>query len=36
VGDSAAAHPETAEVLADYGYGNPTFTVEEVCPLQLF
>ena len=36
VGDFAAAHPETAEVLADYGYGNPTFTVEEVCPLQLF
>jgi len=36
VSDFAAAHPESAEVLADYGYGNPTFTVEEVCPLQLF
>jgi hypothetical protein len=32
----AAAHPETVEVLADYGYGNPTFTPEEVCPLELF
>jgi hypothetical protein len=32
----AASHPETAEVLADYGYANPTFTPEEVCPLDLF
>jgi tetratricopeptide (TPR) repeat protein len=36
VGDFAAAHPETAEVLADYGYSNPTFTAEEVCPIGLF
>ncbi len=36
VGAFAASHPETAEVLADYGYGNPTFTPEEVCPLDLF
>ncbi len=32
----AAAHPETADMLSDYGYGNPTFTSEEVCPLTLF
>jgi tetratricopeptide (TPR) repeat protein len=36
VGSFAAAHPETAEVLAEYGYGNPTFTPEEVCPITLF
>jgi tetratricopeptide (TPR) repeat protein len=36
VGEFAAAHPETVEVLADYGYGNPTFTPEEVCPIELF
>jgi outer membrane protein assembly factor BamD (BamD/ComL family) len=36
VGSFAAAHPETAEVLAEYGYGNPTFTREEVCPITLF
>lgn len=32
----AATHPETADVLADYGYANPTFTPEEVCPIALF
>lgn len=32
----AAAHPETADVLSDYGYGNPTFTPDDVCPLALF
>jgi hypothetical protein len=36
VGAFAASHPETADVLADYGYGNPTFTPEEVCPSDLF
>ena len=36
VGAFAAAHPETAGMLSDYGYGNPTFTSEEVCPLTLF
>ena len=36
VGEFAAAHPETVEVLVDYGYGNPTFTPEEVCPIELF
>jgi len=36
VGTFAAAHPQTADVLADYGYGNPTFTPEEVCPATLF
>jgi hypothetical protein len=36
VGSFAAAHPETAAVLADYGYSNPTFTTEEVCPITLF
>ena len=36
VGTFAAAHPATANVLADYGYGNPTFTPEEVCPTTLF
>jgi len=36
VGAFAASHPETAQVLADYGYSNPTFTAEEVCPLDLF
>jgi hypothetical protein len=36
VGEFAATHPETASVLADYGYGNPTFTPQEVCPLGLF
>lgn len=32
----AAQQPQTADVLADYGYGNPTFTPEEVCPTTLF
>jgi hypothetical protein len=32
----ASEHPETADVLANYGYGNPTFTAEEVCPTSLF
>jgi tetratricopeptide (TPR) repeat protein len=36
VGAFAAANPETAEVLTNYGYGNPTFTAEEVCPLDQF
>ncbi|HUW94527.1 MAG TPA: hypothetical protein VMW58_01960 [Anaerolineae bacterium] len=36
VGAFAASHPETAEVLTNYGYGNPTFTPEEVCPLDQF
>jgi hypothetical protein len=36
VGEFAADHPETASVLADYGYANPTFTPEEVCPIDLF
>jgi tetratricopeptide (TPR) repeat protein len=31
----AAAYPEAAEVLADYGYGNPTFTPAQVCPPEL-
>jgi tetratricopeptide (TPR) repeat protein len=36
VGEFAIEHPETVEVLVDYGYGNPTFTPEEVCPIDLF
>jgi hypothetical protein len=36
VGVFAALNPQVAEVLADYGYGNPTFTPEEVCPIDLF
>ncbi len=36
VGSFAALHPETADVLADYGYTNPTFTPEDVCPMTLF
>ena len=28
----AAANPEVAAILADYGYANPSFTAEEVCP----
>jgi hypothetical protein len=36
VGNFSAAHPEAADVLADYGYGNPTFTPEEICPITLF
>jgi hypothetical protein len=36
VGAFARSHPETAEVLNDYGYSNPSFTVDEVCPSELF
>jgi len=36
VNDFAHLHPEAVEVLRDYGYSNPTFTAEEVCPLELF
>ena len=36
VNDFAHLHPEAVEVLNDYGYSNPTFTTEEVCPLELF
>ncbi len=32
----ASEHPATADVLANYGYANPTFTTEEVCPISLF
>jgi hypothetical protein len=28
----AASNPEAVEVLQDYGYANPTFTPEDVCP----
>jgi hypothetical protein len=31
----AQEHPETVEVMANYGYGNPSFTAEEVCPTAL-
>ena len=31
----AESRPETTEVLADYGYSNPTFTPEEVCLIDL-
>ncbi len=27
------ARPEAYEMLADYGYANPTFTAEDVCPV---
>ena len=30
--DFAAVNPEVVNILADYGYANPTFTVEDVCP----
>lgn len=36
VDDFAHLHPEAVEVLNDYGYSNPTFTAEEICPLELF
>jgi tetratricopeptide (TPR) repeat protein len=36
VNDFAQLHPEVVQVLADYGYSNPTFTPAEVCPLELF
>ncbi len=32
----AGSHPQATEVLADYGYANPTFTPEEVCPTNMF
>ena len=28
----AAANPQVVNILADYGYANPTFSAEEVCP----
>ena len=28
----AAANPEVVNILADYGYANPTFAAEDVCP----
>ncbi|MCY3901179.1 MAG: LysM peptidoglycan-binding domain-containing protein [Caldilineaceae bacterium] len=28
----AATNSEVVDILADYGYANPTFTAEEVCP----
>ncbi|NLS75878.1 MAG: hypothetical protein GXY76_01320 [Chloroflexi bacterium] len=31
----AFENPEAAAVLADYGYANPSFTPEEVCPIGL-
>jgi hypothetical protein len=36
VGAFASEHPKTADVLADYGYGNPTFAPADVCPVSLF
>ncbi len=36
VADFARLFPETAAVLDEYGYSNPAFTAEEVCPLELF
>ncbi len=32
----AAQHPATADILADYGYANPTFAPADVCPASLF
>ena len=32
VNNFAAANPEVVDILADYGYANPTFTAEDVCP----
>ena len=29
----AAVTPEVLEILADYGYANPTITAEDVCPI---
>jgi tetratricopeptide (TPR) repeat protein len=36
VNDFAELHPEAVEVLAGYGYSNPSFTAEDVCPQRLF
>jgi len=36
VNDFAELHPEAVEVLADYGYSNPSFTAQDVCPQRLF
>ena len=33
VTEFAYQHPETVDVLADFGYANPSFTPEEVCPI---
>jgi hypothetical protein len=32
----ATLYPQAVEVLADYGYANPTFTPQEVCPIDVF
>ena len=32
--DYAKAHPDAWQFMADWGYANPTFTVDEVCPLK--
>ena len=32
----AGQHAKTGDVLADYGYANPAFTPDEVCPVILF
>ncbi len=33
VNEYAEEHPEVVEVLADYGYANPTFHAADVCPV---
>ena len=33
VNEYAEEHPEVVEVLADYGYANPTFHAADVCPI---
>jgi len=33
VTEFAYQHPETVEVLLDFGYANPSFTPDEVCPI---
>ncbi len=33
VNDFAVKNPATYEILADYGYANPTFAADEVCPI---
>jgi hypothetical protein len=30
----AVAHPEVADVLANFGYANPAFTTKDVCPFR--